>query len=158
MRVQLDITIIGALSGSLALATKSWWMTAKLLSSLLKHIWQLSWCSQHNPFCFYFKTTWVTSPLYQLWLLKVTAFQSFLFHCTVPLTTDTRGYSIWTSDISAVNFNFQLSTLIAFQNIHNDWMKINSHLQYSCSTHHLSFKSFISQNTLWVCKTWHLLI
>jgi len=27
-------------------------------------------------------------------------------------------------------------------------MKVNSHLQYSCSPQHLSFKSFIPQNTL----------
>ena len=42
---------------------------------------------------------------------------------------------------------FQLSTLTALQRIHNDWMKVNSCLQYSCSPQHLSFKSFISQNT-----------
>ena len=102
-------------SGSLDLAKKSGWMTAKLFLSLLKHIWQQSCCSRHYPFCCYFKTTWVTSPLLQLRLLKVTAFQSSLFHCTVAPTTATRSYSFWTSDKSAVNFNFQLSTLIAFQ-------------------------------------------
>jgi len=32
--------------------------------------------------------------------------------------------------------------------IHNDWMKVHSHLQYSCSPQHFSFKSFILQNTL----------
>ena len=42
---------------------------------------------------------------------------------------------------------FQLSSLTALQRIHNDLMKVNSHLQYSCSPQHLSFKSFISQNT-----------
>jgi hypothetical protein len=149
VHAQLDITIIGAHYESLALATKSWWMTAKLYSSLLKHTWQQSHCSQHNSFCCYFKTTWVTSPLYQLWLLKVTAIQSSLFHCTVPPTTAIRSYSFWTSewcDNSAVNFNFKLSTLIAFQKIHNEWTKVNSHLQYSCFPQHLSFK--FNSNTL----------
>jgi hypothetical protein len=83
-------------------------MTAKSFSSLLQHIWQQSHCSQHNPFCCYFKTTWVTCPLYQLQLLKVTGFQSSLFHCTVPSTAATGSYSFWNSDNSAVNFNFQL--------------------------------------------------
>jgi hypothetical protein len=43
---------------------------------------------------------------------------------------------------------FQLSTLTALQRIHNEWIKVNSHLQYSCSPQHLSFKSFIPQTTL----------
>jgi len=33
------------------------------------------------------------------------------FHCTVPSATATRSYSFWTSDNSAVNFNFQCSFL-----------------------------------------------
>jgi hypothetical protein len=161
VHAQLHMTVTGAPSGSLGLATKSWWITVTLFSSVLKHIWQQSHCSQHNPFCFYFETTWVTTPLYQLSLLKVKVFQSSLFQCTVPPTTITRIYSFWTSewrDNSAVSFNFQLSTSIALQQTHNDWMKVNSQLQYSCSTASFIQILYSTQHTMWVCKTWHLLI
>jgi hypothetical protein len=65
---------IAAPSGSLASAIKSGWMTAKLFSSVLKHIWQHTHCSQHNPFYCYFITTGIVSPPYQLRLLKVITF------------------------------------------------------------------------------------